>query len=142
MKIVKTIGIINLVKPYPKEFIVGLGYCGTLWWATDKKIYLLNVALGDMAVLCKNANEQRFIWGNANEMFSQYKINNVGSPIFCKNINQSVNPKDYLPYAVPIINKTAFDKSLDEKQTFYSRGLNRKISYGFPCKTKLMGYNI
>ena len=129
MKIVRTIGIIQTVTTFTNDLKKALGYSNVSWWKDDNDLYILNATLDDMAVFCKNANKQEFVFGEINACNGKYKINKNGSVVLIEHVNENIVPNNYLLYAKPITNEDELNKVFDDKRTFLSRGLHRRAAY-------------
>ena len=126
MKTVRTIGIIQTVTTFTNDLKKGLGYSNVSWWKDDNDLYILNATLDDMAVFCKNAKKQAFVFGEINACIGKYKINKNGSVVLIEHVNENIVPNNYLLYAKPITNEDELNKVFDDKRTFLSRSLHRR----------------
>ena len=126
MKIVRTIGIIQTVTTFTNDLKKGLGYSNVSWWKDDNDLYILNATLDDMAVFCKCAKKQEFVFGEINACIGKYKINKNGSVVLIEHVNENIVPNNYLLYAKPITNEDELNKVFDDKRTFLSRSLHRR----------------
>ena len=131
MKIVRTIGIIQTVTTFTNDLKKGLGYSNVSWWKDDNDLYILNATLDDMAVFCKNAKKQEFVFGEINACIGKYKINKNGSVVLIEHVNENIVPNNYLIYAKPITNEDELNKVFDDNRTFLSRSLHRRNAIQF-----------
>lgn len=99
MRIVETITVLNIDDALPPGLQTGLGYAAAPYWASDGKLYILNCALADAAILCVRACKTEFLWGRAGEPLGRYKSLR-GEAVFVEIAAAAELPTDYMNYAL------------------------------------------